>query len=367
MPEPREPPELDEAVMAGIMAGYLRYAIAQKSRFEAAGEEPPVTEAGNHNRFLWCRIRYPGFFRHVAREMDSPKFNDRIVAIATAAATTALKERPTLQDWTRAMGESWRHGTVAKYQQRLAGEYAPDAIRIHGAEGLPDERMRVLSTSFDPLTGYAVRDVVPIPELDLETWKNARHPSASNLQDWVTVSSALHAVYPEQLRVWMMVYKAVRDCAATLGSPPASRTVAFPTMTNVIANHAASMCADTWWIQRQDSVKHSLLNTPRVFEYSDEDARAAAYVEMSVDGDVRSWPACHETGPSPVSSCSSMAPSRSSDGGRRHRPQSSFGRQAACSASARWSGPPCCPTPGTSFAGRAGRARLPQCTELPCP
>lgn len=282
MDENADSEQLDQTVLAGIMAGYIRYAVAQKSRFEAAGKEPPVTEDGDHNRFLWCRIRYPGFFRHVARQIDLPKYNDRIVGIATAAATAALKERPTLKDWTLAMGEQRRHETVARFQRRLTGLYAPDAIHVHGAEGLDDERMRVVSTSFDPLAGIAVADAMPVGEIDLDAWKAAPTAKFRSLEDWVNVSSALHAAYPEQLRIWSIVYKAVRDAAKSLGFPAASRTVTFPTTTNVIANHAASICADAWWIQRSPAVKESLLSTPRVFEYTESDARAAAVLWLDL-------------------------------------------------------------------------------------
>jgi hypothetical protein len=71
------PPPFDIDAIAGVMAAYMRYSIAQQQRDHAAGEEPPVVEGNAHNEFLRPENR------HIQRPASSsssgavPPFSNR--------------------------------------------------------------------------------------------------------------------------------------------------------------------------------------------------------------------------------------------------------------------------------------------------
>ena len=264
-------PDFDEELLASLMTGYLRHAMARQQRLVDTGL-PPIAEDSDHNRFLWIRLRYPGFFRHVAREIAIPKYQDRIQEIATAVTTEALGDA-TLEDWAKAMTGGRRDSSIARRQQRAVSHHLPDVLQSHPGTDPVDQRKKSFSTSFERIPGQQLPKEPLTP--NLAQWKVAPSTKFRDLNDWLAVSGTLYATYPEQLEVWLAVAKAVRDSAKNLGKTKAAQTITDPMAVNVVANHAASICAEAWWMERSPSRQQELLTTPRVFDYVDSDAARA--------------------------------------------------------------------------------------------
>ncbi len=274
-----KPEDLDWSTLAAITHGYIQYALADQDRQREQAPNFVITEDSPHNEFLNRRCFYPGLHRHVAREMQSNKYDNRIKSLVSAVVAKALTEEGSLQDWSKAETGGRRDANIGRQQARMAKKYLSDAISIDQHSKSNDARQATISTVFDQ-TSETKWHSGEYPEPDIMDWLDAPKKRFKDALDWIEVNGLILGTYPETLRVWGLVREQVHMAISRLSNGTREKsikaqTLVHPLAVTVLANHVSSILVNDWWRSKGPDLQEALLRTPRVFNYTKHDAEAA--------------------------------------------------------------------------------------------